>query len=1271
MNEPHRLGGGAGSTAMEPWGVRVELEHAFGSQCSTATRDSVFFGDDAGRHLVFVVGRKVAFQSVDTGEMNFVELAEDVEHVSAMCISKDRGLLAICEQRGEDKGSWFTVFNLKDVGVKPVQAVDCGLGSDGKLVCVAFSADSKYVCVVSSKPERAKIWDWQGNKCICEYSQMSQPVTRASFCPWDSHQLAFSGERCLRLFRRKDSNLKPFPEFSGLAESKFMFTDHAMMQPPERSMVVTTLEGPVFILDCDELIVSRVIDAPFVGQNVNAFTVRCFSQGTGGFLLGGSLGMISLWERAADSAESGAASDEYTVHTLFAGRRAHVTNLDICDSEESVVLGFQNSDIGTLSMSSIFVQREAKDLTANIISSGFHCGSVSSLDVAVQRPVAVTCCAEDCTVRIWNFAANTCEVGSTFLGDHPLSVALHPFGYLLGVGFQDKLRFFHVLSDEFRLLREFPTRAAKMLRFSNGGHLIAAAHGKIVSIFASHSWTRVATLRQHSGTVTSICFDSRDGQLATCGSDGCVYVWSCTTWQRVGERVSRNTEYSVAAFAPCGSLVCGGVEGHRSFLRRFQCIDQGVSGLTMEACDDIELQRGVELRSLVHVGDAGSSYTLLAGTSTGSVCVYPYPLNQSAYDEYGLHIGDCGHLSVSADGRTVISGGGDGSVFILHLKGVRQAETEAMGEDTTRTADVVLINRADMMVQGERVQLLEAENKNLQSELERKIAHLHNEYKITMQEKREQDQREIQELRRRFEALQAASTQKERESLRIIKSLESSHISAADQLEGLYERKISYEADRYVALQSDLAEVQRAKERVEEKLRSEFNAERQKLLEAQQKLQANHQKELDAMRNQLKFNLEHFHETLDTTETTCDTQMEQIRVSGSVKLKSQESLVTQLRKEQDSLLRGLDLMEKEKEKISKEQNDAQGKIESLGNKVEELKRTVNGLRVERKERDSTLAEKEKKISELKLKVSTLKKFKHVLDFRLREVSESLQPKERQIAQLKSQLHELETEFERQLAEQRAMEGSLETKNQNIARLNNEMKRLQDTVKGRDRLIEQFSSDLLKIVDNPDVREWPQFVKQMYHKYVLAGTGPRASDKEEQAMEELDRQMKLMEKKIRSLALKGGRTELACKMDIQKKAIQNSELIVELNVLRTEKKNLNRRVDELELKLKHYNAVGAGGDVMQAAGAGARAALAKRPRTAQPQQLKKGPTVSTPAQDRERLNQILLQLQLAQEQIQMQKMEIRMLRDGLSKEQRQGSQDDSMEAKPMGMHLQDV
>jgi len=127
------------------------------------------------------------------------------------------------------------------------------------------------------------------------------------------------------------------------------------------------------------------------------------------------------------------------------------------------------------------------------------------------------------------------------------------------------------------------------------------------------------------------------------------------------------------------------------------------------------------------------------------------------------------------------------------------------------------------------------------------------------------------------------------------------------------------------------------------------------------------------------------------------------------------NLGQQLKKEQETLLTGLDMMNNDRERIEKEHHESTMEIEKLKVQIEDLVRTENSLKSERKERESTLRDKELKIETYSIKVNTLKKFKHILDKRLAEVTQSLQPKDHMIDQLNANLKELEAEYEKQRA----------------------------------------------------------------------------------------------------------------------------------------------------------------------------------------------------------------------------------------------------------------
>jgi len=154
-----------------------------------------------------------------------------------------------------------------------------------------------------------------------------------------------------------------------------------------------------------------------------------------------------------------------------------------------------------------------------------------------------------------------------------------------------------------------------------------------------------------------------------------------------------------------------------------------------------------------------------------------------------------------------------------------------------------------------------------------------------------------------------------------------------------------------------------------------------------------------------------------------------------------------------------------------------------------------------------------------------------------------------------------------LGMQHQMESALQEKEAEIIAQQAEGDRLQETIKKRQQRIELFHADLYRLVkEEQDVRNWPQCIKRIYKDHMEPTC--IAKDAEQSIpMEELRRQGQLMEKKVKQLALNKATTEDRCKSGIQSKTTENSLLIHELNLLRVEQKALQRQVKDLLLACK--------------------------------------------------------------------------------------------------------
>jgi WD40 repeat protein len=92
----------------------------------------------------------------------------------------------------------------------------------------------------------------------------------------------------------------------------------------------------------------------------------------------------------------------------------------------------------------------------------------------------IVTCSTDKTVKIWNYANKSLEI-SNLLTEEALAVAFHPSGFHIVVAIQDKIIFMNILSKALQQFKSIPVKGCREIKFSNGGHLFAAAHGNNAS----------------------------------------------------------------------------------------------------------------------------------------------------------------------------------------------------------------------------------------------------------------------------------------------------------------------------------------------------------------------------------------------------------------------------------------------------------------------------------------------------------------------------------------------------------------------------------------------------------------------------------------------------------------------------------------------------------------------------------------------------------------------------------------------------------------------
>lgn len=221
------------------------------------------------------------------------------------------------------------------------------------------------------------------------------------------------------------------------------------------------------------------------------------------------------------------------------------------------------------------------------------------------------------------------------------SLAIHPFGYYLAVGFCDKLRIYHILVNELRNYKEIVLRGVCQLKFSNGGHMLAAAYSKqkynihLINVYNSYTLEELARLSDHSSIVNDLSWKSDDRALYSIGADGFVIEWKYETKSENKEWPCRkwsqnNARYTSGIYERnAKSLLSSGQESSKNVVREFR--------LEKEMAQKIYTM-GFRINKLQWLNSQWNIPAVIAGTECGAIKVFNCPFDNIVEQSLNVHL---------------------------------------------------------------------------------------------------------------------------------------------------------------------------------------------------------------------------------------------------------------------------------------------------------------------------------------------------------------------------------------------------------------------------------------------------------------------------------------------------------------------------------------------------------------------------------------------------------------------------------------------------------
>jgi cilia- and flagella-associated protein 57 len=554
-----------------------------------------------------------------------------------------------------------------------------------RIASLAFSADGRFLVVQGAEPEYvlAYISIEKGNPRVLArvrtQGQGAKPILTADAHPMEPSVLLVSGLGVMKMYRYMDDSLRALS--LNLKQEPKRFLAHAWLE--DDRFVAATDDGDLMLFEHTEF--KRVLDtSPSDGRPIDALV--SFSKG---FLAGCDGGRLMVYERSDDARQYYKLSGEFSLP----GDPSRFLALSVSTTEDEVAMVMSSGQAYLFRLAN-FELHKPEDVVFAPLLAPFH-GAASNGDRSVvalatcpRKPILVSAGA-DRTLRVWSHLKS--YPGSNLPADtHPevelvkrfsesiVSIALHPSGMHLLVGFESGLQLMNLLMEDVRPVKDLPIRRCAALSFSNGGHLFAAANGANVSVYDTYTCGLISKLQGHTDTVTALAWSPDDQFLITASVDSTVRRWAVRgaakrEHNKVAVRDCIITSIAPAMLGPdaTGSLVYAVGRNTRSptespFLAITFPTGEG-AGVIKSTVSAGPYMHG-------HIFAPAGGATVVAGTCVPGrqglvrTVAAPFPAGdvpEVSFTDQVCHTGPITAMCVSSDARLVVTGGDDGSLCLM------------------------------------------------------------------------------------------------------------------------------------------------------------------------------------------------------------------------------------------------------------------------------------------------------------------------------------------------------------------------------------------------------------------------------------------------------------------------------------------------------------------------------------------------------------------------------------------------------------------------------
>ena len=1095
--------------------------------------------------ILYTAGHNVVLFNTEDKTMTFFSGQEGTLGITSVALSPLKRFLAIAEKAERALVTVYDVHTQRKK--KQFNTTDC---SSTEYVSMSFAPgqENKHMITMGGAPDWALIyWQWDRPRVLALIKiPTSSPITHLSFNSKD-HNLGFvaTGPGLFRFYKLVEGQIKQQSTSIHKKESQMSSNYVCHQWLNDGKLIIGTDSGELLLLD------EQCEYKSSISTGIEAWSAYCIVPFSKGFLVGGDEARILIFENNSEDLRRPYIRSQKSLN-IDKHPISKILSLSLSPSEETLICTLDNAQLY-----SVLFNSEREEVAEPLIYN-FHNGRVTGLDVCIRKPLIVTC-GLDKYVRIWNYVDKKLEVEASF-NEEPYSVAFHPSGFHVIVGFADKLRLLNVFRDMLKPYKDLQIKACKEVRFSHGGNMFAVANGSNIQVF--HFYTLDSPphfgFNSKHGKVRALVWSEDDSVLVSAGWDGAV-EWKL--FEKNSEKM-HGQEINIKAINFSSVLVTPDIRETEG-----RAIYTVSSNRQLKEIVDSEARRSLDTGLLIsQLCLSPSGKLLFAGIGEmerpGAVRCYKFSPLTGDYSEYQAHSAPIERMRVSSDDCYLFTVAEDGCVIIYEIKDKEIRSMKREREIATLTyAEEILITKPD-------IEEINQQMENLKQQLQDLDTNQKMQYDLQIQEKddlivklKEQMANEAEQDKNRYETLQEAKKESEQQYEEKLKALKEHFDTEKQQLESDKNQQV-LEGSRKLDIL--------VKERDQEAKR--FNEEKERLI-------SEHNQDLKKTEDHYKYLLEE--ERLENERISKERQdqerrftviQEQLDLENQNQLQELEDLhirqMQQLRDQEAKTKGEAATLKKnfaDKQTIIDEKEDAIKKLkEQIGaqdDTIQMLKKSKDTQKKEMEERDKTILEKENRIYELKKKSQELEKFKFVLDYKIKELKREIGPREQEIIRLKDQTAEMDKELKH-----------LNGVNENLGLIVDDLRMrqsgMQNTINKQSAKIGKLQTLVHTIRDGiyesvqyiQDYKRLKESILNVYQRFVRSDARPQEVDTD--IHKEYEQQRKYLENNVSSLKGKLEKLAKAHKQDNYRIMKENVDLISEINQLRAK----TMRMRDLEVQL---------------------------------------------------------------------------------------------------------